>query len=82
MLLFLSRRLKVSNPNREQHHGEQYTSPLALASAMELATAVKVACVAVGASCKHFCVMTGLANLTQMLEEAAQGGWLAPWVTA
>ena len=47
------------------------TSPLALASAADLTAAVEEARDAVGASFEHFCLMAGLASLTQMLEEDA-----------
>lgn len=47
------------------------TSPLALASTADLTAAVEEARDAVGASFEHFCLMAGLASLTQMLEEDA-----------
>jgi len=47
------------------------TSPLALTSTADLTAAVEEARDAVGASFEHFCLMAGLANLTQMLEEDA-----------
>ncbi len=47
------------------------TSPLALASKAELTAAVEEARDAVGASFERFCLVAGLASLTQMLEEDA-----------
>ena len=47
------------------------TSPRVLASTADLTAAVEEARDAVGASFEHFCLMAGLANLTQMLEEDA-----------
>lgn len=47
------------------------TSSLALASTAALTAAVEDARDAVGASFEHFCLMAGLASLTQMLEEDA-----------
>jgi putative transposase len=47
------------------------TSPLALTSPAELTAAVEEARDAVGASFEHFCLLAGLASLTQMLEEDA-----------
>ena len=47
------------------------TSPLALASAAEMTCAVRDAYDAVGASFEHFCLLAGLASLTQMIEEDA-----------
>ncbi len=44
------------------------TSPLALTSTAELTAAVEVARDAFGASFEHFCLMAGLASLTQMLD--------------
>ncbi len=45
------------------------TSPLALASTAEVTAAADEARDAFGASFEHFCLMAGLASLTQMLEE-------------
>jgi len=47
------------------------TSPLALASKAERTAAVEEARDAVGASFERFCLVAGLASLTQMLEEDA-----------
>jgi putative transposase len=47
------------------------TSPLALASTADLTTAVEEARDEVGASFERFCLIAGLASLTQMLEEDA-----------
>jgi hypothetical protein len=47
------------------------TSPLALASTAELTAAVEEARDEVGASFERFCLIVGLASLTQMLEEDA-----------
>lgn len=47
------------------------TSPLALASTAELTAAVEEARDEVGASFERFCLIAGLASLTQMLEEDA-----------
>ena len=48
------------------------TSPLALASATELTTAVDAAWEAVGASFEQFCLIAGLSSLTQLLDEDAK----------
>lgn len=58
------------------------TSPLALASTAELTAAVEEAGDAVGASFEHFCLMAGLASLTQMLEEDAMALAGAPHARA
>ena len=47
------------------------TSPLALASTADLTEAVEEARDEVGASFERFCLIAGLASLTQMLEEDA-----------
>ena len=47
------------------------TSPLALASTADLTAAVEQARDEVGASFERFCLIAGLASLTQMLEEDA-----------
>ena len=48
------------------------TSPLALASATEMTTAVEAAWEAVGASFEQFCLIAGLSSLTQLLDEDAR----------
>ena len=58
------------------------TSSLALASTADLTTAVEEARDAVGASFEHFCLMAGLASLTQMLEEDAMALAGAPHARA
>ncbi len=58
------------------------TLPLALASTAEVTAAVDEARDAFGASFEHFCLMTGLASLTQMLEEDAMALAGAPHARA
>ncbi|MCC3245465.1 hypothetical protein LG047_09045 [Methylocystis sp. WRRC1] len=47
------------------------TSPLALASAAEMTTAVEPAWEGLGKSFEQFCLIAGLASMTQMLDEDA-----------
>jgi putative transposase len=70
-LLSLSRRLGVFNPMESNTMKRTITSPLALASTADLTTAVEEARDEVGASFERFCLIAGLASLTQMLEEDA-----------
>lgn len=71
-LLSLTRRLGMSNPNGERNTMKRsITSPLSLTSAAELTKAVEEARDEVGASFERFCLIAGLASLTQMLEEDA-----------